>query len=127
MNKDRMLMLADILDLAAVPENKPKIGFNMSAIVSGMTEDKSGHGCGTSCCIAGWALAAFGTKVEREDILGGRYPYNASERACKLLGLPDWVNTEGPHLFDAGGAPNDPRAAAATIRKMVKHNSVLPV
>lgn len=126
MNKDRMLVLADILDLAAAKESKPKIGFNMSAIVSGVIDDKSGHGCGTSCCIAGWAVAAFGTEKDRQDILAGRYPENASENACKLLGLPDWLNSMEPHLFDHSG-PGTPRGAAAIIRKMVKHNSVRPL
>lgn len=127
MNKDRMLILADILDLAAAPESQPKIGFNMGAIVSSFRNDKSGHGCGTNCCIAGWALAAFGTRDERQQILKGEYPPQASERACELLGLPDWLGSVGPHLFDSGGAPNNPRGAAKTIRKMVEHDSVVPL
>jgi hypothetical protein len=53
MRKDALLYVADAIEKHTVPD----LGFNMGAFMSSdhLEVDLSGHDCGTTACIAGWA------------------------------------------------------------------------
>jgi hypothetical protein len=59
MNKQRILELADLIEAG-----NSKLGFNMRDWISDTSTDEaldlSGHDCGTTACIGGWAIARWG-------------------------------------------------------------------
>lgn len=122
MNKSRLLKLAAHI---TSPEIRPR--FNMhwffdSSFSEYVPYDKLipsafKHECGTSMCIAGWALALF-TKDKTVTELGR----NAKEAAAKVLGLSPLTAHE---LFIHGSyAGSDPDQAARTIRHLVATGKV---
>lgn len=79
MNVGNILKVADAIEQASVPG----LGFNMLNFrANGRYEDKSGHHCGTTACIAGWAVAVEGTQLET--------PWLTCDNAIPFLGVnPD--------------------------------------
>jgi hypothetical protein len=63
MNKERILLLADMIENSTPPTSKPNLGFNMATYfdtsVGYSRHDDQFEGCGTVGCIAGWACFAF--------------------------------------------------------------------
>lgn len=56
MNRENILAVADAIEKHSIPD----LGFNMAAFYDTADEigpDMSGHRCGTTACIAGWAVA----------------------------------------------------------------------
>ena len=53
MNVENILKVADAIEIRAVPG----LGFNMSSFYADGLPDMSAHYCGTTACIAGWAVA----------------------------------------------------------------------
>lgn len=53
MNKELLEKIADHLERK---EPVDGVGFNMSSIFSHDDPDKFNKECGTTCCIAGWAI-----------------------------------------------------------------------
>ena len=85
MNKTFVRRVATALLNAELATRKrgTKIGYNQAAFgVRGYCfPDQTGHDCGTTACIAGWAVALDG--------LNPLKVYNVAKRARKLLGLTD--------------------------------------
>jgi len=67
MNKKRILELANIIEAGDT-----QLGFNMESWQSHTNEDHSGHGCGTTACIGGWAVARWGTSGRARKLDGTR-------------------------------------------------------
>lgn len=55
MNVERMLRVADMIEKAEVEG----LGFNMATFYGHGAIDRSGRGCGTTACLAGWATIKF--------------------------------------------------------------------
>jgi hypothetical protein len=92
MNKERILLLADMIETNASPAAQPDLGFNMAtyfsdegvfhrhgAVKSGGTE------CGTVGCIAGWAALAFPHAYDLD--WGQRGFYGRGQQALDLTDL----------------------------------------
>jgi len=63
MNVAGLEYVATCIETAALAHKD--IGFNMGYVITtagGFADDKSGHGCGTVACIAGWTLALLDEK-----------------------------------------------------------------
>ena len=99
MDKENILKVADAIEQHSIPG----LGFNMNVLHFQYHEDKSGYGCGTCACIAGWACAI------------GNITPPSFEAAANFLGLD--INNEGDELFWAGdfnlGRIELPQAVAA--------------
>lgn len=72
MNRENILKVADAIEQHSIPD----LGFNMADFL-GTYEDRTGHGCGTTACIAGWGHAiihgtydAEFTYVDPDEIAG---------------------------------------------------------
>lgn len=86
--------------------------------------DAKGLGeCDSVCCIAGYALHAFGTKEEKERI-GGAW-CETGQFALKAFGLPEGQTTNDKwmvhDLFDPELAPEEctPQQAAMAVRNVI--------
>ena len=147
MNVERIIELADHIDRSTVPG----LGFNLAAWVYNRNvnssiglPDHSGHGCGTTACIAGWAVALYGAAGEvlnptDQDVLDGglrrvstaRTAFRKSggsyrERGQQLLGLSE---LQACDLFGLNGTPqrNDnvtKEQAVATLLHLAKTGKV---
>lgn len=82
MNKAAIIATADAILAACDPKSDTKLGFNMEQYKGELGEcvDRTGHGCKTTACIAGWALVAHGKRLLIDDDETG-------EKAQKILGL----------------------------------------
>lgn len=94
MNRENILAVADAIEKHSIPD----LGFNMvdylatsEQLKSWEAEDHSGHNCGTTGCIAGWAVA-----VEEGGLPEKRAGYKFFEQAADFLGLSDRTSN---HLF----------------------------
>lgn len=137
MNKTRMLELADAIEAA------PRHQFDMGSFVGKYTVDSRGRrrrrnesvpygdtlselkklSCGTSACIAGWAVhlhpRAGLSAAYRQSLLGGRF-YDVEAHARTILGLTE---EEADVLF-FGRMKQSNAQAAALIRKCVELGTV---
>lgn len=102
MNKERIMELADIIEMQAHVNysDYPSYGFNMSSYR---------HNCGSPSCIAGWAAHLYAPESDR----------NISAIAAEVLGLDHmWALN---NLFEVGLdiRYNDitPRMAATALRR----------
>jgi hypothetical protein len=65
MNKERILLLANVIENATPPAKHPNLTFEMSSFWWGPEDEgfspaeEGYHTCGTTACIAGWAVALF--------------------------------------------------------------------
>lgn len=104
MNKERILLLAEALKAGDNPPlNGEKLGFNMRNFIafedpppgsrvpstqdSSTLRDRTGHACGAVGCIAGWAVAMYGTPQQRAKLRSGEIYYQVEIMAAELLGL----------------------------------------
>ena len=83
MNVENILKVADAIEQHSIPD----LGFNLGWWLCDGEEDRSGHGCRTTACIAGWAIAV-------RD--GGGMP---EQRPLNF----DWLNEAGDFM----GLPNE--------------------
>jgi hypothetical protein len=137
MNKTRMLELADAIE--AAPPHK----FDMESFVGKYKIDKAGRrrrlddvvrvkdtlgalrslSCGTSACIAGWAIhlhpRAGLSAAYRPSALGGTY-YDVQAHAQAVLGLTD---DEADALFHRRMSQTNVQAAAF-LRRCVELGTV---
>jgi hypothetical protein len=75
MNIENILKVADAIEQASIPD----LGFNMLDVhANGEFPDKTGRECGTTACIAGWALAVEGQPF---------HPFTVCQDATPFLGL----------------------------------------
>ena len=110
MNKERILALADLIEVQPKAGYFAEGGFNMGAYV---------HSCGTPACIAGWAVSLFD---EVTDVEGHCYQIGKAvhDRAKSLLGL---TYGQADTLFREYTA-NDPKIAARVLRELAETNEV---
>ncbi len=59
MKTKNMLAVADAIE-KALTAKKVAVGFNMHGWKSTTSKDQTGHNCGTTACIAGWAYLVAG-------------------------------------------------------------------
>jgi hypothetical protein len=124
MNKEKMLQLADCMEKVD-PSN-----FNMSTWSNGTAQfEEITHGCGTTCCIAGWQQVFRGRTVIGEDTFEkGYFKGRTSRLAADDLELTEgekellFFRGEGWPRNENGGIifPNTPKGAADRIRCMVE-------
>lgn len=102
MNTERILALADVIEAG-----RDDLGFNQRFYCAkGIAQDKSGHGCRTTACIAGWA-----------KFLESGSPDGASRNtAAKWLGL-DYVTS---HQLTKKGFNANNKQAARTLRHLAE-------
>jgi hypothetical protein len=121
MNKERMLKLADFIE--ALPPKQFNMQFwavnnnNVSGRRDVDPKTINPHQCGTTACIAGWAVYLFA----KRDPVDQNYWISFGEEAQDLLGLT-LDQRENLFLSDCWGeAPEHitREMAAAKIRKMV--------
>lgn len=102
MNTERILALAD-----AIEAGRDDLGFNMRYYFAKDTaQDKSGHSCGTTACIAGWA----------KFLESGSADWASRESAAKWLDL-DFVTS---YKLTQEGFNADNKQAARTLRHLAK-------
>lgn len=119
MNAENLLRVADAIEKHEIAW----LGFNMETFISDYSDDKSGHRCGTTGCIAGWAFAIERSAKSGKDLLK-KFQSCGSIRssARKFFGL-DWAESE--ELFE--GAPAmvaGPAEAVRTLRYAAKHGVI---
>jgi hypothetical protein len=85
MNKDRILAVADAIEKHSIRG----LGFNMGDFIASWNEDNSGHHCGTTACIAGWAYHL--AKRRKTAVNVDRYPGGAGDVARDWMGLSDRI------------------------------------
>lgn len=116
MNRENILKVAQAIEDAAKPDAKPEFGFNMAGFraIRGYWPDRTGHDCGTTCCIAGWAAGTGGDGWQIEA------------RARERLGL---TISEANRLFFAEDAEGnistdlekvEPAHAVAVLRHLAE-------
>lgn len=81
MNKTNILAVADAIEQHTIPW----LGFNMLNYKTVVNADMSGHNCGTTACIAGWANAIRLRLKETHPSWGGW---------CEHDGAADWLGIE---------------------------------
>lgn len=97
MNKERILQLADALAASACPIIAGKrLGFDMENFWNdSFGHDRTGQGCGTVGCIAGWAAALFDPgacpsgSVQGSIFLIGRKALGLDFKTAYCLFTPD--------------------------------------
>ena len=129
MNKERILMVADAIENHSIP----KLGFNMTSLVSNDYPDMSGHDCKTVACIAGWTVALF----KDDGSLRNKPLYTVNsidksknaidKRAGKILDLGSW---EANDLFYTEYyimhlEKITPKMAVKTLRNLAKTGRVV--
>lgn len=115
MNKNRLLILAKLLEMAARNDATPKLGFNMGSYGSSGS-DRTGHNCGTVACIAGWAVVAFRPDIEIADLPSN---FRISSEAADLLGL-DRMDASNLFLPPLNLWKSTPLQAASVLRHAAK-------
>jgi hypothetical protein len=65
MNVENINRVADAIEASCAPDAKPEIGFNMAWWYGRGYNDQTGHNCGTTACIAGWAVLELGGDIDR--------------------------------------------------------------
>lgn len=77
MNIDHIMKTADLIESADLTFRGVPVGFNMASWIStgGYYPDHSGHGCGTTACIAGWATLASGAYQHKSVVEENAYDY----------------------------------------------------
>lgn len=118
--------LADTIEAAMACE-KPALGFNMNNWF-GIAEDMSGHNCGTTACIAGWARAL--RIAERRSMDLGRAAQAGREEM--LQHSFDWrqeqmwmdISGEQAATLFVGRENATPAHAVATLRRLAETGTV---
>lgn len=88
MNRPLIQKIIDVLEGRLVTNEK--LGFNMDSFVDGYEAMEGGNGpCGTSACIAGWAVALGSEKVKVvRDLVVLNSAEPIEEEAVDLLSMP---------------------------------------
>lgn len=112
MNKENILKVADAIERHTIPD----LGFNMGSWVDRRAhEDKSGHNCGTTACIAGWATAVAGGNLAKLSISEVR------DEAIAYLGV---TRDQAFWLFAGFRGDPEPPEAVATLRNLAETGKV---
>lgn len=133
MNAELILKVADAIEAAILPTADPLIGFNMGVWVEGglpPDRDRTGHGCETCGCIAGWT-ALVGDALNEEELLELEWKARGADvyvydRAKDLLGLTpaQAANLFAPNLeviYDTVTAED----AVATLRDFARTGEIV--
>lgn len=120
MNKNRILILADLLEMLDHPQSKPKCGFNMNNFRSTYDYDMSEHSCGTTACIGGWAVLAF--DEDPEKYVDATEPWGPKAQA--LLGLNEKTADNLFYNFTTFKGEITPKRAVKVLRHLAKTNKV---
>lgn len=126
MNTENILAVADAIEQHTISW----LGFNMNTFMYDALffEDKSGYGCGTCACVAGWTAAVATSATEPKEAYDWSFI-----RAADWLGLND--DEQIAQLFYASNHPkaehgvgplNDlsPRQAVRTLRHLAATGEV---
>lgn len=120
MNRENVLKVADAIEKHSIPD----LGFNMAAYLTSNEPDKSGHGCGTVACIAGWAFEVSTNRrpVDWHDDVDGVAAafFGIDARTAEKLFVPlaDVRATFFPLLHA------EPRHAVAVLRHLAETGEV---
>ncbi|MBO9589572.1 hypothetical protein [Devosia sp.] len=121
MNAENILRVADAIEQHAIKD----LGFNMAGYCDRTTPDApdhTGHHCGTTACIAGWAIA-IEHQLTGESLLEEitRRPV-VSDAAASFLGID---GHQASDLFFAGSHPehsdNWPAISAEAAVRTLRH------
>jgi hypothetical protein len=126
MNKNRLLLLADMIENSTPPAAQPDLHFNLGsyyALVADFDfehpEHPSSHTCGAIACIAGWACFVFDPETNNHNwgnIPGqARHLLDLDRHMATLLFTP-------PHVADFELVEN--WEAAAVLRNLVATGEV---
>ena len=131
MNTENLLRVADAIEKHEIDW----LGFNMVDYIDESPEsngDLSGHDCGTTACIAGWAAAISGVNIKRAErfaIIEAAQDYlGLAGDVPKHVSLP--LTEDGVRLFI--GRPSGvecldavtPDQAVRTLRYAAKHGKI---
>jgi len=118
MNRDRIRELADVIERGEPPI--PGMRFDMRHFFAPSIEniETNGATCGTVACIAGWAVAKWGS---RDDLLRMNGA-GVSEAAARLLGLSRETAYSLFTPFGEDGGAHNPFAAGGINAARVLRN-----
>lgn len=85
MNKENILLVADAIEKHSIEG----LGFNMGDFISHRHDDLSGHDCGTTACIAGWAASIAKEFTNGEQLYSFHFGTSIRGTAARFLGLTD--------------------------------------
>lgn len=126
MHIKRINKLADTIEAG-----HPEVGFNMRTYGnrSGDYTDRSGRGCGTVACVAGWAIALFSLngrgQAVKEQRVGSAGWKGAFFTASDLLGLDDMTASALFQPETVAWYKITPAIAAKTLRHLAKTGEVV--
>lgn len=125
MNRENLLRVADAIEKHEIAD----LGFNMCDFIGDGYIDRSGHECGTTACIGGFAAALLRNHKDASDLqMYWDDPETRSLRddGAAFLGLNGF---EASDLF--GGTPRalnfddvTPAMAVATLRYAEEHDVI---
>ena len=110
---------------AGAPHEKTGFSFDMSSYVHD-GEPCVTHPCGTTCCMAGAAIA-FASPAVFKELRADSYDVNVKSAAAALLDIPvsDADELFSPIFLDYEYADVTPALAANVLRKYVKTGKVV--
>lgn len=94
-----------------------------------ITEERDTKGlgkCGTVCCIAGYAVEAYGSDAQRaEEYMSWKHVKNIAMEAFDLP-VSEYINHMGHDLFDPDLAPDNctPQQAARAVRNCIASGGI---
>ncbi len=110
MNTENLLRVADAIEKHEIDW----LGFNMCAYAADdLVLDRSGHKCGTTACVAGWAFAVQHPGIDSRALCCGGL--RIETEATSFLGLKD---EERDELF--GNTPKGISFGSATTEHAVR-------
>lgn len=129
LNIDKLTQLARWLDAGAphvIFDMREGIDYDPFERIPEIIKDQVGVGeCGTTCCIAGYAVSLENNKFSiKPNDYHPAWP-DVRDQALKILGLPEQKNSAnmGHALFDFRLAPPrcTPQQAAQAVRRMISN------
>ena len=119
MNRENILKVADAIEKHSIPD----LGFNMTMWIDRHPfpgQDISGHNCGTTACIAGWAAAVSIGASEAENL--NTVSVSVRRVARDYLGLSD---DEALWLFEGFSTGEEkPSQAVSVLRHLAETGKV---
>lgn len=120
MNRENILAVADAIEKHSIPD----LGFNMTMWLDRHPfpgQDTSGHNCGTTACIAGWAAAVSLGAADVEQV-EKHLPFSVRQTAKQYLALSiDQANA----LFEGfSTGEEEPSQAVSVLRHLAETGEV---
>ena len=123
MNIGNILKVADAIEGATVPD----LGFYMGAWIGKDGDaDRSGRGCGTTACVAGWAFVVENGFEPREyednvcAIAAQYFGLDSDTADCLFVPTADWLDKDNwdPETFRFPITDATPEEAARVLRNL---------